>query len=60
MAMLLAKSPCTGSAGRSIATSARVAPSGHGGRLPPTTARSQARSTASRTAVRIEISAALG
>ncbi len=60
IAMLLAKSPWTGSAGRSIATSARVAPSGHAGSVPAATARSQARPTAARTAVRIGVGVADG
>src|SRR5436190_1899776 len=53
IAMLLAKSPWTGSAGRSIATSGRVAPSGHTGSAPEATARSQARPTTVLTTVRI-------
>ena len=42
IARLLAKSPWTGSAGRSTSTAGRTAPSGQAGNAPPATARSHA------------------
>ena len=53
IARVLAKSPWAGSAGRSTSTAGRTDPSGQVGRVPASTARSQARSTAARTCVRI-------
>ena len=53
IARLLAKSPCTGSAGRSTSTAGRSASAGIAGSAPLATVRSQARSTAARTIPRI-------
>ena len=59
IARFVAKSPCSGFAGRSISMAGAAAGSSRAGKVPASTVRSHARATASRTCVRIGAAAGL-